>query len=303
MNKTIIASAIAATLLSTSAFAAEMPTISGNIQLAWTHSDSDVNGGGTSGLVDNGSTIRFSHSHQINDELEGFLKIEFDGVNADDKSGAVGTLKLDEAYVGVKGSFGKVWVGSDDSVYEQFIDKGNDFEALGVATSDNYTTGEGDLVQFVSSSMEGFQVFAAVELDASDDDRSNAFQVGVAYSADALTVALGMDSNDTAGDDAKSTFGVSATYTMDNLKLVGSFHTRDNVSDIAIANAIYTAGANQYVLSLSHTSEENDDKTSVVGVQALHNLSSNMYVYAEAAFFNMEESDSTDVAVGVTYFF
>jgi len=327
MNKTIIASAIAATLLSTSAFAAEMamPTVYGNIQLAWTHGDTDGDGG-TSGLANNGSTIGFKHSAKVNDDLTAFAKIEYNVNNSDDSSNP--GLTLDEAYVGVKGNFGKVWIGSDDSVYENYIDLGDGFEALGVTTGDNYSGFEGNQVQFVSSSMEGFQVFASVELDASstsdtyaiDNDsdsatfgdvvlvpgateRNNAFQLGLAYSADNLTLAIGMDSNDSDGDDAKSTFGVSATYTMDNLKLVGAIQSRDEVSDIVTANAVYTAGANQYILSLSHTSEESDEDTTVVGLQALHNLSSNMYVYAETAFFNMEDAKTKDFAVGVTYLF
>jgi len=302
MNKTIIASAIAATLLSTSAFAAEMamPTVYGNIQLAWTHGDTDGDGG-TSGLANNGSTIGFKHSAKVNDDLTAFAKIEYNVNNSDDSSNP--GLTLDEAYVGVKGNFGKVWIGSDDSVYENYIDLGDGFEALGVTTGDNYSGFEGNQVQFVSSSMEGFQVFASVELDASADDRENAFQLGLAYSADNLTLAIGMDSNDSDGDDAKSTFGVSATYTMDNLKLVGAIQSRDEVSDIVTANAVYTAGANQYILSLSHTSEESDEDTTVVGLQALHNLSSNMYVYAETAFFNMEDAKTKDFAVGVTYLF
>jgi len=301
MNKSIIASAIAATLLSTSALAAaDMPTVYGNIQLKWQHSDTDGNGG-TTGLANNGSTIGFKHSAKVNDDLTAFAKIEYNVNNSDNQNDD--GLTLDEAYVGVEGNFGKVWIGSDDSVYGEYIDLVDGFDALGVVDGVSYSTGQGDLVQFVSSSMEGFQVFAAVQLDASDAGRENAFQLGLAYSADALTLALAMDSNDSDGDDAKSTFGVSATYTMDNLKLVGEIHTRDEVSDVVAAAAIYTAGANQYQLTLAHASFEDDTDSTTVGLQALHNMSSNMYVYAEAAFMDKESSDKTDFAVGVLYAF
>jgi len=318
MKKSIIASAIAATVLSTSAFAAQttselaamlesMPTVYGNIQLVVTHKDSDGSGG-TSGLADNGSTIGFKHSHQINDDLKAFVKIEFDSFGADDSRNSAGKLDLDEAYIGVEGSFGKVWVGSDDSVYESFMTSIDGFENLAVVPGTIYSTGEGDLVQYTSSSMDGFQVFAALELDASANDRNNPFQLGLAYNADALTVAIAMDSNDSVSDDAKSTFGLSAAYEMDNLTLMGEFHTIDKVNDVLAAGAVYKSGANQYQLTVASAKAENDDKQTIIAVQALRNVSSNMYVYAEAMFTNdsPETGSSTkgkDLAVGVTYYF
>ena len=87
MKKTLIASAVAATL-STSAFAMDsasdlaakldsMPTVYGNIQLAYYYADSDPGTYGNA-LVDNGSTIGLKHEHEIAPGLTGFLKIELD---------------------------------------------------------------------------------------------------------------------------------------------------------------------------------------------------------------------------------
>ncbi|MEH6561843.1 MAG: porin [Marinobacter sp.] len=137
MKKTLIASAIAAISftgvanaaqgnLSASELAAQMesmPQIYGNIQYAITHNNVD---GGDSDIAhnDNGSTIGVKHEHEIVPGITGFLKIELDGIDADDKSKGRGRIKLDEAYIGVAGdSFGQVWVGSDDSLYETAVDK------------------------------------------------------------------------------------------------------------------------------------------------------------------------------------
>jgi len=320
MKKSIIASAIAATVLSTSAYSMEtaselaamlesMPTVYGNVQLAWAHNDVEGSGG-TGGLVDNGSTIGFKHSHQINDDLKAFVKIEFDGLNADDKatSKAGSTIRLDEAFFGVQGDFGRVIIGSEDSEFEKNVATiNNHWEHVG-STNTFYSTGEGDLVQYSSNSMDGFKVFAAVELDASNTE--NPFQIGVGYSVDALTLALAYDSNDgqnTAAKDADGTIGLHASYAMDNFKITGEFETTNDVADVIALLGVYSAGANQYSLGLSQTDLENDDSETIVALQALHNLSGNMYVYATAAFSSAEASnvdkDSETVAIGATYYF
>ena len=208
MKKTLIASAVAAAALSTSAFAMDpaselaakldsMPTVYGNIQLAWAHTDVDPGNSETTGLVDNGSTIGFKHSHEISPGLTGFLKAELE-FDADDKAGNGGLNAFDEAYIGVKGDFGKVWVGSDDSVYEQNIDYVvNFFEYAEYNIGGSYSTGEGDLVQYVSPSMGGFSAFGAVQINSNEDQGSAyPYQLGVSYAVDAVTVALAMDSND-----------------------------------------------------------------------------------------------------------
>jgi len=319
MKKSIIASAIAATVISTSAYSMEtaselaamlesMPTVYGNVQLAWGHGDEE-GVGGTDGLVDNGSTIGFKHSHQINDDLKAFVKIEFDGLAADDKatSKAGSTIRLDEAFFGVQGDFGRVIVGSEDSEFEKNVATINNHWEFYGSTRDLYTTGEGDLVQYASNSMDGFKVFAAVELDSSEAPRQNPFQLGLGYSVDALTVALAYDSNDGQGDDADGTIGLHASYAMDNFKVTGEIQTQNDVADSIALLGVYSAGANQYSLGLSQTDYEGDDKSSAIVVQALHNVSSNTYVYATAKFASDEvsnvDTDSKGVAIGATYYF
>ena len=97
MKKTLIASAVAAATLSSTAFAMDpanemqsmmdaMPTLSGNIQLAYVNNEMD-NGTskiGSNETYDNGSTIRITHDHEISAGVTGFLKMEYD-VDADDK--------------------------------------------------------------------------------------------------------------------------------------------------------------------------------------------------------------------------
>jgi predicted porin len=185
MKKTLIASAIAAATFSGVAFAAEgdlsaselaarmdsMPSVYGNIQYAVAHENID---GGASELshFDNGTTLGVTHDHSIAPGVTGFLKIELDGFGADEKdsSGA----NIDEAYIGVKGdSFGQVWVGSDDSLYERSIDQIANFYEIGANAGGPYTTGEGDLVQYESPSFGGLTLGAAVQING-DGESQNA---------------------------------------------------------------------------------------------------------------------------------
>ncbi|UZE95768.1 porin [Alkalimarinus alittae] len=353
MKKTLIASAVAAAALSTSAFAEEyadkldarlalMPTVYGNIQLAWAHTDMDPGNSETTGLVDNGSTIGFKHSHEISPGLTGFIKAELE-FDADDKAGNGGLNAFDEAYIGVKGDFGKVWVGSDDSVYEQNIDYVvNFFEYAEYNIGGSYSTGEGDLVQYVSPSMGGFSAFGAVQINSNEVQGSAyPYQLGVSYAVDAVTVALAMDSNDgstayskgaacvTAPDTVvlgvvvpgvetcsasdvnnENTYGLRIAYEMDNVMVSGEYQTRSDVQNQFGLIGVYTMGANQFALAYEWMESDapgSKDEDSTVSLQALHNLSDNMYVYTEAYFSNKDDGtndqDIAQLVLGATYVF
>ena len=339
MKKTILASAIAAASFSGAAFAQEsnLPTVYGNIQYAITHDNVD---GGPSELehTDNGSTLGVKHDHEIAPGLSGFFKLELEGLNADDKDAEndnAGLNELDEAYVGVNSdSFGKVWIGSDDSTYERAIVKiANFYEVATLSQGSTYETGEGDLVQYESPSFGGLTLGAAVQVNGDGDSqnegaKSYPYQLAAIYSVDALELAFAMDSNDgAAGSNDENTYGLRGTYTMGDLSVSGEFQTRKDVKDQFGVHGVYTVGPNQFALSyeLSQFDDEIADvDQSTITLQALHNLSDNMYIYAEGYIgggddvydYNYETVGSSDfdsnvgvsdertvAAVGAVYYF
>ncbi len=191
MKKTLIASAIAAATFSGAALAQEsnLPTLYGNIQYAITHTDFE-NGGSEINHFDNGSTLGVKHEHEVAPGITAFLKLELEGISADNKAGnknntaeidssgnvtrnddSGGLNELDEAYIGIKGdSFGQVWVGSDDSQYEQLIGGLIEFyEVAEYNTELDYTTGEGDLIQYVSPSFGGLTLHGAFAIQGDGD--------------------------------------------------------------------------------------------------------------------------------------
>ncbi|WP_273428646.1 porin [Marinobacter sp.] len=344
MKKTLIASAIAAATFSGSALAMEsaselaarmdsMPQVYGNIQYAIAHDNVD---GGSSELshFDNGSTLGVKHDHEIAAGITGFFKLELEGLNADDKDAEgdnAGLNELDEAYIGVRGdSFGQLWVGSDDSTYESAVQKiANFYEVASLSQGSNFTTGEGDLVQYKTPSFGGLTLGAAVEINGDGDDHNDPgekaypYQLAAVYSADGLTLAAAMDSNDgPGGQNNENTYGVRAAFSADALTVSGEFQTRKDVSDVFGVQGVYSIGANQFALSYEVTQYDDNYAGSDAGilagndvdtitVQALHNLSDHMYVYFEGylgggddgVYGVANESERSVASVGGVYYF
>ncbi|GAA3569079.1 porin [Marinobacter xestospongiae] len=323
MKKTLIASAIAAATFSASALAADnMPTVYGNIQYALAHDNFD-GGPSTVDHFDNGSTLGVKHSHEIAPGLEGFFKLELDGFDADDKTKGRGRVRLDEAYIGVKGdSFGKIWVGSDDSLYERKIDQiANFYEVATISIGGSYSTGEGDLIQYETPSFGGLTLGAAVQVngDVENAEKSYPYQLAAAYEMGGVELALAMDSNDNHDGNAENTYGLRAAYGADSFTVSAEYQTRKDAYDVAGLMGVYTIGANQFALSyeLATADDANDTERDTVTLQALHNVSDNMYVYFEGYLGGGDEvysytdsqgnTASTDersiASVGAVYYF
>lgn len=338
MKKTLIASAIAAATFSGSALAQttataselaarmdSMPTVYGNIQYAIAHDNFD---GGPSSVehFDNGTTLGVSHDHEVAPGITGFFKIELEGINADDKSQSSGIDALDEAYIGVKGdSFGQVWVGSDDSTYERAVDEiAQYYEVATLSIGPDYTTGEGDLIQYMSPSFGGLSLWAAVQFNGDNDtkggdEKSYPYQLAAVYEMDALELAAAVDSNDTSDGNNENTYGVRASYNLDNLRLTGEYHTRKDVGDLFGLMGVYSMGPNQFALSyeMSVADDAADTERDTITLQALHNVSDHMYVYFEGYLgggdevYEYEDSMGNDAvtdersiaAVGAVYYF
>ncbi|WP_417504632.1 porin [Marinomonas gallaica] len=310
MKKTLVAIAVSsAALTSVSAFAAEDTVnfdVYGNIQLVY--ADSDAN---DSEITDNGSTFGFQGSTAINDDLTGFFKYELEA-DADEKTSDI-AVNLDQAYVGLQGGFGKVQVGSFDSIYNNAIqDTYDQFEYFGVKNAE--LTDEGDTIAYFSPSMGGFEVQLSAQFKGkAESEVGNGTEDGTAltavakYSVDALTIAAGYDSleNNTARSNADSaTYGVSATFQATPALSVGAKweEEEDQNSIIGLATRFNYGSGDVYATyqNVDPDAAGSDDYNEY-GVGATYNLASNMYVYAELGQNGANEDDVT--AVGATYLF
>ncbi|MBJ7549302.1 porin [Marinomonas ostreistagni] len=311
MKKTLVAIAVSsAALTSVSAFAAEDTVnfdVYGNIQLVYADSDSN-----DSEITDNGSTFGFQGSTAISDDLTGFFKYELEA-DADEKTSDI-DVNLDQAYVGLQGGFGKVQVGSFDSIYNNAIqDTYDQFEYYGVTNAG--LTDEGDTIAYFSPSMGGFEVQlsaqfkgkAETEVSDGTTEDGTALTAVVKYSVDALTIAAGYDSleNDVARSAADSaTYGVSATFQATPALSVGAkWEEEEDENTILGLAARFNYGAGDVYGTYQNVDPDavGSDDYNEYGVGATYNLASNMYVYGEFGQTGSSEDDIT--AVGATYLF
>lgn len=335
MKKTLIASAVAAATLSSTAFAMDpasalaerldsMPEFYGNIQLAWAGetTDNGTTENSVNEFADNGSTFGIKHDHEITDGVTGFLKAEFhfdadeggykdgdgDGIN---DHGGLGE-KLDEAYIGIKGDFGSAQLGTDDTVYE-WVDMMDMYEYAGLE-GDLATQKEGDNFQYYSPEMSGLTVGVTIPVD-SDSNFGGA--IAAKYAMDSLEVVLAYGlAREEKGVDDGDAIGIAASYGIDDLTLSAQYETKDESTsgaddggDYYGLMAQYAMGANNFALGYQsiETDASNDEDESGIYVQALHNVSDNMYVYLEyltkTDVGGTKDLDVETLALGATYAF
>jgi predicted porin len=327
MKKSIVALAVSsAALASVSAYAAEDTSLDfyGNIQYAF--ANSEANGAG-SDFQDNGSTLGVKGDSKVTDDITAFFKyeLEFKADNQADRDNDYSGSKLDQAYVGVKGNFGKVTVGTHDTIYNNAIqDAVDQFEYVGIDSISG--SSQGDTITYFSPSMSGFEVQLAVQtkgsaVDGEDNDGSysgNAPMAVLKYSNDLVSVALGYDSREnTVASNADAATGLAVTVTpMDNLSITAKYETLEDTADYLGLAARYGYGMGDIYGSYTNVnmddSDLNDYNTFAVGVT--YSINSSMYVYAEVGTFGRDGADDDDgnatsdnnysqQVVGVTYIF
>ncbi|ADZ92205.1 porin [Marinomonas mediterranea] len=312
MKKSIIALAVSgAALASASAFAADEVTFTpyGNIQLVY--ADSDAN---HSEIKDNGSTFGFKGETKVKDDLTAFFKYELEA-DADEKTNDI-AVNLDQAYLGVKGSMGKVQVGTFDSIYNNAIQDGVDqLEYIGISGA--ATTAEGDTIAYFSPSMSGFEVQLSAQVKGKADDDVQAAETATVkagttedgtaltfvakYSVDALTVAFGYDSLDNVNG-AEETMGLSAEYKLNEaLSLRAKYEENDDVDSRFGLGARYAYGTGDVYGSYQNVDPDSGNSYDEYAIGATYNVASTMYVYAELGQVEASEDDVT--ALGATYVF
>ncbi|WP_417596901.1 porin [Oceanospirillum sp.] len=292
MKKTLIATAIAGAM-SFSVAAQAAPTVYGNIQVVV-----DVENDNTA--ADNGSTIGIKGEEALNNGLTGIYKIEMD-VNAAGTKGDNSPFTGDQAYLGVKGNFGTVRVGSMDTVADDLIGDAIFGEEYVGGEFSAFIDGANREIQQVQYSGE----FGAVEARASvnlngknvDSDLDNAVQVGVKVAvAEGVSVAAAFDTYQSAA-------GVAATLDMGALSAGASFETQDDVDAIVSASGAFNYGMGS-VYAIASMFDTGDIDGNRVTAGANYSLADSMYVYAEVVSGDNDDlSDAKSTALGAVLVF
>ncbi|ERS89487.1 porin [Halomonas sp. PBN3] len=266
MKKTLLATAIAGALAASGAQAATIYNedgtkldLYGNIQLAYS---SVENGEGSTEdeLFDNGSTVGINASHMITRDLTAYMKAEWEH-DVDEAKIDDGIENGDQAYVGVKGNFGDLRVGSWDPIIDdwaqdkitnnEFVDvSDSSTDAAGLASAAGFSSidREGDKVQYASPSFGGFDFALGVQYKGDAEDESGfspvedgytsqddeaAFFGGVRYTVGGLQLAAIYDSLDNytfesaAGDLEAEAYALSAVYGFGATTLAAKYERTD----------------------------------------------------------------------------
>jgi len=338
MKKIILATAIAA--LSTSAFAGQedaKPTIDVYGHLNIVYQNDNFNSywaEGKSDLYDNGSTLGVYGQHEVAPGINAFARIEVDSNGLTDNDF---TLFSDEAYVGIEGRYGRIWVGKDDSLMETKVDRITQFyETNGLHVPfAQYNYAESDRVIYESALLPSYgggllQFSASINrsdaVDPFTDKVSEeiGYEIGVNHATDRFEIAGVVSSNknvhgdgEDSGNHSIGLFG-SAKVTDDLLLSANFIHNQGN--DVLPGGRYYSVMTNyvdgkfKYTVSYANSEVKYEDGNSwgsdsfsgQVGYAATENL----FLYAEASvgdyvedFGMTETTKGTSTAVGVIYSF
>jgi predicted porin len=334
MKKSIVALAVSsAALASISAYAAEDTTVGffGNIQYTYVTMDpKESSQASTHDFEDNGLSFGFKGESKVDDANTAYFKVKY---KANETRKTAVDLNMDEAYIGVKGDFGNVKVGSYDSIYNDAIqDVIDQFEYIGFTK--NTTSAEGKTIAYFTPTIAGFQLQLSAGLgEKTADDNTyvtttktdTAYTGVVKYSNDLVTVALGSDgleNKDTANQELGSTIGLTATVTpIENLALSAKYEKTSDKNSSNAGQKVYGLAA-RYGYGMGDVygtyqkvkydadQANGDDSFNQYGVGVTYSINSSMYVYAEVAKTDTSPSTNkgsqleTDVtALGVTYNF
>ncbi|MGO3345236.1 MAG: porin [Marinomonas sp.] len=301
MKKSIVALAVSsAALASISAYAAEETSVDfyGNIQYAYTHSDQG------SQFADNGSTLGVKGESKVTDNTTAFFKYELE-FDADEK----GTTdsNIDQAFVGLKGDFGKFQVGTFDTVYNNAIQDGID-QMENIAFTNGAKTSEGDTLAYYSPEVGGFEIQVAAQtkgggdtIDVADDGTST--MAVIKYSMDMVAIALAYDSRHNQNINNNDTIGLAVTVTpSDVVSITAKYETAEGDADYLGVAARYSYGPGDIYGSIQNVdpdSTASDYSEYAAGIT--YSINSSMYIYGELGRVGSTKDDVT--AVGVTYVF
>ncbi|PCI57510.1 MAG: porin [Gammaproteobacteria bacterium] len=278
--------------------------------------DSDGEGSFTE-IKSNASRIGFKGDHKLNDDLKVVFKIEFQ-VDLDGDSEKGNSITDRNQYVGLKGGFGEVLLGINDTVLKQsqgkvdlFSDLEGDIKVLW--KGENRMS---DTLTYKSPKFNGFQLgLTYVAEDSAENSAEDGMSAAVFYGDKKLKksniyAAIAVDSEVKGYDTVRATIqGKVAGVTLGAI-----YHTQEkstdgsNEMDGLMVSAKYSIGAATLKGQYQIADYDQDDVTKTgmtAGVD--YKLAKNTKLYAFYTSFDMDSdvsnSDRDYLAAGIQYKF
>ena len=314
MKKSLLVIAVAATMAAPAAMAA--PTVYGNIHLSINAANSDKNVGGPSAnssasddlqMSSNTSAIGVKGSEDLGDGLKAIYKMEWQvdvlgkaDTTPDDSAPneGSGVLTGRDQFVGIKGGYGTVKLGTMSSNYKQMGGKVDPlyrtaFEGRGFLDTQSRRHGgrginrgrQTNTVQYTSPKMAGVNLVANTTVSGAQDE----------------TVGLGLRwSNKSFMAYADYINGQAATADS-----IGDNCTANRTPDCSTQHSIKGGGKfsnKQFALAAQYESAQDDTGADYIFASALYNINANNSVVITGGQANKKGSDdSTGVAVAYNH--
>lgn len=272
-------------------------------------------------------TARFGikGTEDLSNGLQAFFKFEF-GVDAasnayEGNSGGVSRTRF--AHIGLRGDFGTITLGRQDSLWKVVMNKGvfndvfdNDNDAM--ADLGDYGLGRvGKAISYASPSFGGFQFAGSVIFDGHNtaSKAADAYEVAALYKnygVDAGVVYTNAKERNTAGrKDTTEYLGLNAGYEMEDTFNVnfGAGHKSSEGYQYALQGE-YFLGANTFRAGFAYEDKAktgHDPITFALGYQ--YNFSKRTYVWVEGDytdydnFYGRDRDDGYRVFVGARHDF
>ncbi|MGO2011531.1 porin [Pseudoalteromonas sp.] len=269
---------------------------------------SDDGEGSFTEVKSNASRFGFKGSEEINDGLKAVYKFEFQ-VNISDDS--KDTVTSRNQYVGLKGGFGQVVIGRNDTalkVSQGKIDLFNDLEG----DVKNIFQGENrlsDTVTYSSNDFSGFKVFATYVAEQ-DSEGDSGYSMAITYGDSGLKksnvyASIAADSEVNGYDVIRA----SLQGKVADIKLGAMYQKQEKVdgtgeADGYLVNAAYTLNSNTFKLQYQTIDFKDGDNNSAISVGVDHSLSKNTTLFAFYTNFDMDSNVDQDyLGVGMEYKF
>lgn len=290
----------------------ELVTIYGKANL--TVQSSDEGEGSFSEVKSNASRIGFKGGLDINDSLEVIYKAEFQVDLAGDSEKGDSITDRNQ-YLGLKGNFGEVLIGRNDTILKQsqgkvdlFSDLESDIKVLWAGENRM-----ADSITYKSPKFSGFQ-FGATMVTDEEVDGDNAYSLGVFYGDSGLKkskiyASVAFDSEMKSYDTMRATVqGKVAGFV-----LGGIYHMQEHVDtgvekDGFLFSAKYKIDKVTLKGQVQTASEDGGADQSSFTVGADYGLHKTTKLFAFYSTFDMDEAESGKkdkdyLAVGIEYKF
>ena len=274
---------------------------------------SDDGEGSFTEIKSNNSRFGLKGSEKISEGLEAVYKFEFgvDVSDADSKGDNDDNITARNQYVGLKGSFGQVVIGRNDTAMKQSqgkIDLFNDLEA----DIKNGFKGEnrlGDTISYASKDFSGFKVLATYVAE-DDVDADNGYSVALTY-GDAKLKESKLYASIAADSEVKGYDIVRATVQgkVGDFKLGAMYQTQEKVDGSAeadgyLVNAAYQMNSNTFKVQYQVFDFDEGDKKTAISAGVDHKLSKNTKVFGFYSTFDTDNQVDQDyLGVGIEYKF